>query len=103
MLTSNRSDFRPYTRNASVTISNRRVRTRMHGGVAGVGGQPPPLCRSNGILGNWESDNFLMTYREVAMSYCSTYPPYLRTLRGPRQFPALRSHNHFRVLLLFTL
>src|SRR6202043_1189508 len=31
--TSNRSDFRHYTRNASVTISNRRVRTRMHGGV----------------------------------------------------------------------
>ena len=53
MLTSNRSDFRPYTRNASVTISNRRVRTRMHGGVAGVGGQPPPLCRSNGVIGNW--------------------------------------------------
>jgi len=32
---------------ASVTNSNRRVRTRTHGGVAGVGGWPPPLCRSN--------------------------------------------------------
>jgi len=31
---------------ASVTNSNRRVRTRTHGGVAGVGGWPPPLCRS---------------------------------------------------------
>ena len=31
----------------SVTISNRRVRTRTHGGVAGVSGQPLPLCRSN--------------------------------------------------------
>ena len=31
---------------ARVTDSNRRVRTRTHGGVAGVGGQPPPLCRS---------------------------------------------------------
>ena len=30
----------------SVTVSNRRVRTRTHGGVAGVGGRPPPLCRS---------------------------------------------------------
>src|SRR5215471_1642545 len=53
MLTSNRSDFRPYPRRASVTISNRRVRTRTHGGVAGVGGQPPPLCRSNGVLGKF--------------------------------------------------
>src|SRR5882762_10365110 len=51
MLTSNRSDFRPYTRSASVTISSRRVRTRMHGGVAGVGGQPPPLCRSSRLVG----------------------------------------------------
>jgi hypothetical protein len=33
--------------NADVTDSNRRVRTRMHGGVAGVGGWPPPLCRSS--------------------------------------------------------
>src|ERR1700680_2879000 len=46
MLTSNRLDFRPYTRSASVTISNRRVRPRTHGGVAGGGGQTPPLCGS---------------------------------------------------------
>src|SRR5215469_15509175 len=32
---------------ASVTDSNRRVRTRTHGGVAGVRGRPRPLCRSN--------------------------------------------------------
>src|SRR5947207_8721260 len=31
----------------SPNVSNRRVRTRTHGGVAGVGGRPPPLCRSN--------------------------------------------------------
>jgi RNA-directed DNA polymerase len=36
--TSNRSDFRHCSRNVSVTDSNRRVRTRTHGGVAGVGG-----------------------------------------------------------------
>jgi len=52
MLTSNRSGFRPYTRTVSVTISNRRVRARTHGGVAGVGGRPPPRCRSNVPLGN---------------------------------------------------
>ena len=34
-------------------LSNRRVRTRMHGGVAGVGRQLPPLCRSNGDFGNF--------------------------------------------------
>jgi hypothetical protein len=34
----------------SVTISNRRVRTRTHGGVAGVSGQPLPLCRSNALV-----------------------------------------------------
>jgi len=33
---------------ASVTDSNRRVRTRTHGGVAGVRGRLRPLCRSNG-------------------------------------------------------
>src|ERR1700758_2000584 len=52
MLTSNRSDSRPYTRSVSVTISNRRVRTRTHGGVAGVGGQPRPLCRSSRLVGS---------------------------------------------------
>ena len=38
MRTSNRSVFRHYLRSVSVTDSNRRVRTRTHGGVAGVGG-----------------------------------------------------------------
>src|SRR5262249_8196188 len=33
----------------SPNVSNRRVRTRTHGGVAGVGGRPPPLCRSNRV------------------------------------------------------
>ena len=55
MPTSNRSVFRPWRVSASVTISNRRVRTRTHGGVAGDSGQPLPLCRSIGILGKWES------------------------------------------------
>ena len=36
MRTSNRSDFRHCSRIVSVTISNRRVRTRTHGGVAGA-------------------------------------------------------------------
>lgn len=38
MHTSNRSDFRHCSRSVSVTDSNRRVRTRTHGGVARVGG-----------------------------------------------------------------
>jgi hypothetical protein len=33
-------------RKLGVTDSNRRVRTRTHGGVTGGGGRPPPLCRS---------------------------------------------------------
>jgi hypothetical protein len=47
MPTSNRSAFQHWSMVASVTDSNRRVRTRTHGGVAGVRGQPRPLCRSN--------------------------------------------------------
>jgi RNA-directed DNA polymerase len=35
----------------NVTTSNRRIRTRTYGGVAGVGGRPPPLCRSNAVTG----------------------------------------------------
>ena len=35
----------------SVSNSNRRVRTRTHGGVAGVSGQPLPLCRSDAVTG----------------------------------------------------
>ena len=38
MPTSNHSDFQPSPLGVSVTNSNRRVRTRTHGGVAGVGG-----------------------------------------------------------------
>ena len=38
MRISNRSDFRHCSETVSVTVSNRRVRTRTHGGVAGVGG-----------------------------------------------------------------
>jgi hypothetical protein len=53
MHTSNRSGFRHCSRNVSVSDSNRRVRTRTHGGVAGVGGQPPPLCRSSHINGHY--------------------------------------------------
>ena len=37
---------------ANVTDSNRRVRTRTHGGVAGVPGRPRPLCRSDGLTGS---------------------------------------------------
>ena len=35
---------------ASATYSNRRVRTRTHGGVAGVSGRPLPLCQSRSII-----------------------------------------------------
>jgi|SRR5215472_16225418 len=38
MPTSNRSAFRRWSMGVSATNSNRRVRTRTHGGVAGVGG-----------------------------------------------------------------
>src|SRR5260370_13175972 len=55
MPTSNRSGFRLWRMGASVIISNRRVRTRTHGGVAGDSGQPLPLCRSNALLGMWET------------------------------------------------
>ena len=46
---SKRSGSRLWRMRASVTISNRRVRTCTHGGVAGVSGQPLPLCRSNAV------------------------------------------------------
>jgi hypothetical protein len=49
---SNRSVSRIWRMCTSVTISNRRVRTRTHGGVAGVSGQPLPLCRSSRLLAN---------------------------------------------------
>ena len=45
--TSNRSEFRHWSKGASATVSNRRVRSRRHGSVAEVGGRPPPLCRSD--------------------------------------------------------
>ncbi len=83
MLISNRSDFRPYTRNASVTIANRRVRTRMHGGVVGVAGQPPPLCHSNGVLGNYASEGQAGISRTgdpftSSRTHCRTTLPPLR-------------------------
>jgi len=46
---SKRSGSRLWRMRASVTISNRHVRTCTHGGVAGVSGQPLPLCRSNAV------------------------------------------------------
>jgi len=51
---SNRSVFRPWRMSASEIISNPRIPPRTHGGVAGVSGQPLPLCRSNRLRGsNW--------------------------------------------------
>src|SRR5215467_6572577 len=50
----------------SVTDSNRRVRTRTHGGVAGVGGQPPPLCRSTPLNDNTPSRYRVALTRLVA-------------------------------------
>jgi len=48
---SNRWVFLPWSRSNGLNFSNRRVRTRTHGGVAGVSGQPLPLCRSNRPFG----------------------------------------------------
>jgi hypothetical protein len=42
---------------ASETDSNRRVRTRTHGGVAGVRRQLRPLCRSCRPMGRWLSEH----------------------------------------------
>src|SRR2546427_8410345 len=42
---------------SSLTNSNRRVRTRTHGGVAGISGQPLPLCRSSRLHGNLNFKN----------------------------------------------
>ena len=50
--TLNRSVSRIWRMSVSVIISNRRVRPRTHGGVAGVSRQPLPLCRSNGVRGD---------------------------------------------------
>ena len=50
---SKRSGSRIWRMRASVTISNRRVRTRTHGGVAGAAGNRCPLCRSSRLFGNW--------------------------------------------------
>ena len=41
-----------------MTVSNRRVWTRAHGGVAGVGGRTPPLCRSDGQTRSWAAPAF---------------------------------------------
>lgn len=46
MRISNRSAFRHCSKIVDVTNSNRRVRTRTHGGVAGVGGCRRPYGRS---------------------------------------------------------
>ena len=51
---------------ASVTLSNRRVRTRTHGGVAGVSGQPLPLCRSNGVTAELISTTELYRFPDVS-------------------------------------
>src|SRR2546426_905089 len=53
---------------SSVTpnVSNRRIRTRTHGGVAGVGGRPPPLCRSSRLVfTNGDGVAHLTYYRET--------------------------------------
>src|SRR5947209_13765444 len=78
MPTSNRSVFRPWRMSASVTISNRRVRTRTHGGVAGDSGQPLPLCRSNAVTGHmepWDGES-----------------PILRGTRGIANYLAVSRH-----------
>src|SRR5947207_15658920 len=45
LLTSTRSVFLGCWTRSSLTELNRRMRTRMYGGVAGASGRPLPLCR----------------------------------------------------------
>ena len=40
--------------NANVTLSNRRVRTRTHGGVAGVGGDRRPYADLTALSEKWK-------------------------------------------------
>jgi hypothetical protein len=51
--TLNRSVSRICRMSVSVTISNRRVRTRTHGGVAGVSGQPLPYADQVALPEKW--------------------------------------------------
>jgi len=46
----------------------------MHGGVAGVGGRPPPLCRSNGVTGKVPvaSPVWLTSFRRAHVATTST-------------------------------
>jgi hypothetical protein len=50
MPTFGRSDFRHCSRSVSETSSNRRMRTRMSGGVGGAGLRGFPLSRSMAIV-----------------------------------------------------
>jgi hypothetical protein len=47
---------------ASVTDSNRRLRTRTHGGGAGVRRRPRPLCRSTAVCSKPASDGLNDAY-----------------------------------------
>src|ERR1700757_3602944 len=77
---------------ASVTNSNRRVRTRMHGGVAGVGGRLPPLCRSDKQTGLRPEScwNDCLTRRKLIRPCAPSHVAYevgaarQQTVRSPR-------------------
>src|SRR5215510_3854436 len=75
----------------SPNVSNRRVRTRTHGGVAGVGGRPPPLCRSN---------------RETVHTFCRISAALRQELNRGSDFVGflmLRKEQHGRDARLFSI
>ena len=78
----------------SLTNSNRRVRTRMHGGVAGVSGQPLPLCRSSRHHG--QVTHYRLLSRRHGAAALRTGPLIFSTSRA-EVFPARTPHfrgNH---------
>ena len=80
--TSTRSDFRHWSRKCCVTNSNRRVRTRTHGGVAGIAGDRRPYA---------ESTSFMMDYLEQrGRAPYDSAPTLTRWLSRCRNIPHTR-------------
>src|ERR1039457_1649689 len=83
MRTSNRWDFHHCARTVSVTVSNRRVRTRTHGGVAGGGA---PLCGWRAPRPQVQEESRRAQLAELADDRLKPVPPYMaRALRTARR------------------
>src|SRR5215470_14696282 len=71
---------------ASATDSNRRVRTRTHGGVAGVRGRLRPLCRSNELFGSQRpidgNGRSRLGQPEISRGVALTFYAYIGVLLG---------------------